>query len=225
MSNTLDDAVAAAQLFISSNTDTMLVAGNAAKRAVEGTRDGAIFTADWKQKMAEMGRVFVVNCGSVTTPLTFLVTADKRPDWALRVPSGTAIVPIIVETILEAAAGTNTEIDIRMAQNDIGSGTSSAATVGPINLRPDVPYTSLVTARQLYTGDATAETNPVSLHRRCFPLAQNTALIPYEDFWEPSVTPPIIGPATLEGFIAATTTQSTGYVVIMFAEFPTGRVR
>lgn len=206
------------------NTNTYLPQGNAGDRDLESTRDGALFTAGQWEKLMEAGRVFVVNCGTVTTPLTFLATAANRPDWVIRVPSGTTIRPLLVETVLESAAGTATEIDIRQAQNDLGNGTSSAASVGPINLRSDVPYSSLCTARQLYTADATAETNPVSLHRRCFPLAQATGLIPYEDFWVPVVSPTLVGPASLEGYIAATTTQATGYVQIWFAEIPSSGI-
>ena len=219
------DSLLGRKLLASSNTNTMLNGANAAERALESTRDGALFTASLQTKLGLMGRIFAVSCGSVTTPLTFLVTAANRPDWVLRVPSGTTLIPICVETVLEAAAGTATEIDIRLAQNDLGNGTSSAATAGPINTRTDVPVTSLVTARQLYTGDATAETNPVSLHRRCFPLAQASGLIPYEDFWTPEFgSILVVGPSSLEGFVAATTTQATGFVVIRFAEVPSGWV-
>ena len=225
MSNTVADPLDQVQLYGSANTNTLLLSGNAAKRAVEVTRDGAQFVANYEAKFGMMGRIFVVSFGSVTTPLTFLVTADKRPDWALRVPSGTTLIPISVETVLEAAAGTLTEIDIRIAQNDIGSGSSSAATVGPISTRTDQPVTSLVVARQLYTGDATAETNPVSVHRQTFPLAQSSGLIPYSDYWRPvfgSIL--VVGAGTLEGFVAATSTQATGFVVAMFAEAPSGLV-
>lgn len=205
---------------LSANTSSLLIAGNAAERAREGTRDGAAFMADLKMKLGLQGRLFVVNAGSVTTPLTFLVTAANRPDVVLRVPTGTTILPFVVETVLEAAAGTATEIDVRMAQNDIGNGTSSAASVGPVNLRTDAPLTSLVIARQLYTADATAETNPVSVHRQTFPLAQASGLVPYSDYWVPTCVPLLIGPASLEVFIAATTTQATGFVQIIFGEVP-----
>lgn len=195
---------------------------NGVERAIRGTRDGAMFTAEWYQSLVMEGRVWVANMGTVTTPLTFLTTAANRPDAWLRVPSGVAIIPLTVEVILESAAGTATEIDIRAAFNDIGNGTSSAASVGPVNYSPNngSGLTSSVTARQLATGDTTAETTPISLHRRCFPLAQASGLVPYEDFWRPAPAPILIGPATLEVFIAATTTQATGFVQMIWAELP-----
>ena len=199
---------------------TRATADGVGTKAMRGLRDGSLSMADFLEVMIMEGRGYVANMGSVTTPLTFLATAANRPDAWLRVPSGTAILPLAVETILESAAGTATEIDIRMAQNDIGNGTSSAATVGPLPLRSDAPRTSNVTPRQLATGDTTAETNPVSLHRRCFPLAQATGLVPYEDFWTPRPMAILVGPATLEVFIAGTTNQATGFVLFRWLELP-----
>ena len=221
MTDTVSDPLDRVQLFGSANTNTFLPGPNASRRALEITRDGALFTAGFTLKAALMGRVFHVNVGTVTTPVTFLTTAANRPVWVIRVPSGTSILPVKIEHVLEAAAGTATELDIRIAQNDIGNGTSSAADVGPINARTDAPYTSLCTARKLYTGDATAETNPVSVHRQTWPLAQATGLIPYADYWKPEPGEAIVvGPGSLEALLAATTTQATGYVQITYVEVP-----
>ena len=207
---------------ISSTTLTPLRVANGVTQNARGTRDGALFTADWKQALVMEGRVWVANMGSVTTPLTFLVTAANRPDAWLRMPSATAVIPLRVEAVLEAAAGTVTELDLRMAYNDIGNGTSSAATVGPVNYSPNNAgaLTSAVIPRQLATADTTAETTPISIHRVTFPLAQATGLVPYVDLFEPIVCPILIGPATLELFIAATTTQATGFVQMIWAELP-----
>ena len=190
---------------------------------IRGTRDGVLFTASYYESLAMQGRIQVVNNGSVTTPLTFLVTAANRPDAWLRVPDGTAIIPITVTVALEAFAGTVTEIDLRIAQNDIGNGTSSAATVGPLGTRTDVPFTSGVTARQLATGDTTAETNPISLWRRTIPAASaagNDGASGITITREMMGYPIIVGASTIELFIAATTTQATGFVVWTFAEIP-----
>ncbi len=142
----------------------------------------------------------------------------------LRVPSGTVCIPINVNIALEAAAGTITEVDIRLAQNDVGNGTSSAATVGPIALRTDSTVVSNVVPRQLYTGDSTAETNPVSLYRKTFPLAQASGLIDYSVNWEPTYPAILVGPASLEVFIAATTTQATGFLTCTWMEWTSNMV-
>ena len=193
----------------------------------QGTRDGAAFMADWMEKLALMGRVFHAANGSVTTPLTFLVTAANRPDAWVRVPSGTSILPIKVNYALEAFAGTVTEIDLRVAENDIGNGTSTAATAGPRGSRTDNPITSNCTVRHLATADTTAETNPLSLFRRTIAAAEAAG----NDFAGSGVItremmgyPVRVGPATIELFIAATTTQATGFVVWSWAEVPTAQL-
>lgn len=186
------------------------------------TRDGTLFTADYFESLAMQGRIFSANMGTVTTPLTFLITAANRPDAWIRVPSGTAILPIKATVVLESAAGTVTEIDVRIAQNDIGNGTSSAADVGPRAHRTDAPLASLCTARQLATGDTTAETNPLSIYRRTYARADEAGI----DWRGIEVTrelmgyPLLLGAATWEVFVAATGTQATGYVVLTWAELP-----
>ena len=188
--------------------------------AVQGFRDGSISVATFKQRMAAAGRLFTANMGSVTTPLTFLVTAANRPDAWVRVPSGTAIMPVYAGVTLESAAGTVTEIDVRIAQNDIGNGTSTAASVGPVSQRTDAPVTSNCTARHLATADTTAETNPLSIYRRTYARADEAGIDwrGIEKDFEPS--PLLIGAATWEIFIAATTTQATGFVVMSWIETP-----
>ena len=184
------------------------------------TRDG--ITIPYLENLAMQGRIFSANMGTVTTPLTFLVTAGNRPDAWIRVPDGTAILPIKCTVVLESAAGTVTEIDVRICQNDIGNGTSSAADVGPLSLRTDSPVTSGCTARQLATVDTTAETSPVSLYRRTYARADEAGI----DFRGIEVTreqmgyPILMGAATWEVFIAATATQATGYVIMTWAEVP-----
>lgn len=193
-----------------------------AMKFLRGTRDGVAFTADFFESLAMQGRIFVANMGTVTTPLTFLVTAANRPDAWIRVPDGTVILPIFANVVLESAAGTVTEIDVRIAQNDIGNGTSSAADVGPRSNRTDAPLTSACTARQLATADTTAETNPLSVYRRTYARADEAGI----DFRGIEADrakmgyPIVVGAGTWEIFIAGTGTQATGYVVMCWAELP-----
>ncbi len=212
-------------LVISANTSVLAPAQNAGIRAVEGTRDGAIFVADYKMKMGLQGRIFVANTGSVTTPATFLVTAANRPDFVLRVPLGTTCVPFLLNIAIETTTGTVNECDLRICKNDIGNGaTSAAADVGPISCRTDAPVVSNVIPRQLYAADATAETSPISIYRRTFPLANATALIDYTIYWEPTYAPMLVGPASFEVFLAGTGAQSTGYLVCNWMEWPSTHI-
>lgn len=211
-----------------STTATPTRVGEGTKPLLRSTRDATLFTADWWEGLAHEGRILHANMGTVTTPLTFLVTAANRPDAWIRVPSGTTILPLACHVILESAAGTVTEMDLRRAANDIGNGTSTAASVGPLSNRSDAIFTSACTARQLATADTTAETSPISLYRRTYPFAVATAeghepLGMYADRAMMGY-PILVGPATWELFVAATTTQATGYVIFHWAEIPSTAV-
>lgn len=186
------------------------------------TRDGVLFSASYFESLAMQGRIFSANMGTVTTPLTFLTTAANRPDAWIRVPSGTTILPIKVNVVLEGATGTATEIDVRIAQNDIGNGTSTAADVAPRSHRTDAPVASNCTARQLATADTTAETNPLSIYRRTYARADEAGIDfrGIEAAREIMGFPILVGAATLEVFIAATSNQATGFVIITWAEIP-----
>lgn len=189
---------------------------------IRGTRDGAIFTADWYEAHALEGRVFGANMGAVTTPITFLVTAANRPDAWIRVPDGTMILPLSINIVLEDFAGTDTEMDVRIAQNDIGNGTSSAADIGPRSMRTDAPVSSNCVARQLATGDTTAETNPMSIWRKTVNTANAAGNDNAGSVWVSRYEmgyPVLVGPATWELFVAATTTQAVGFVVMTWVEF------
>jgi len=171
--------------------------------------------------LAEQGRMFAANMGTVTTPLTFLVTAANRPDAWVRNPLGAVMLPYSLAVTLEAMAGTATEIDVRIASNDIGDGTSSAASVSR-SLRTDAPVASLCTARQLATANTTAETTPVSVYRKTYILANAAGedakggLITREQMGNPIC----VNASTWELFVAATTTQAVGFVVMTWAEVP-----
>lgn len=190
--------------------------------AVQGYREGSISAVDFFQRMATAGRLFGAEMGTVTTPLTFLASAANRPDAWIRVPSGTAIIPVYAGVTLESAAGTVTEIDVRICRNDIGNGTSSAASVGPLALRTDAPNgAGNCTARQLATADTTAETSPLSIYRRTYARADEAGIDwrgIEKDFR--GKAPLLIGAATWEIFVAATTTQATGFVLMQWVETP-----
>src|SRR3990167_8088060 len=191
-------------------------------------RDGTLVTADYFEVLSQEGRVFCANNGSATTPLTFLIVGANRPDAWLRVPSGTTCLPILCRVTYEAAAGTVTEAMLRLAQNDIGNGTSTAASLGPISTKTTSAYTAAVVCRHLATGDTTAETNQIELFRRTFAFAHATA--EGNDPLEVQITrelmgyPVLVGPASLSLLIDATTNQPTGFVTWIWAEVPSNSI-
>ena len=140
--------------------------------SLRATPDGALYTTDVGGSLGIEGRIFAANMGLVTTPLATAATTaivNTTPHAWIRVPDGTAIVPLYARIVVESQSiTTQGEISLLIAQNDIGNGTSSAADAGPINLNTAAPVTSACTARQLATGAATAPTNPLELTRFSF---------------------------------------------------------
>lgn len=189
-------------------------------------RDGSLYVVDHFESLAEQGRVFASNHGTLTTPLTFLALATNRPDAWIRNPSASGVFakPMRIKVALEAAAGTVTEIEVRLSKNDIGNGTSTAASLGPVSTRTDSGYTAACIPRHLATGDTTAETTPVTLWRSSYPFAQATAEgndpLGFEITREMLGNPVMDENSSLIVFISATTTQATGFVVFQWAEVP-----
>ena len=149
------------------------------------TPDGALYRADLGLSVGLEGRIFGMNAGLVTTPLTTAATsviANTIPHAWVRVPDGTVIVPLYAKITIESSgATTQGEAAILIAQNDIGNGTSSAADAGPVALNTAVPVVSSCTARQLATVAATVPTNPLELQR--FSWAASAANTSFE--WNP----------------------------------------
>ena len=134
--------------------------------------DGALYRVDYGFSLGVEGRTFAANMGVVTTPLATAATTaivNTTPHAWIRVPDGTAIIPLYAKVVVEShSITTQGEISVLIAQNDIGNGTSTAATAGPISLNTAAPVTSACTARNLATGAATAPTSPLELTRFSF---------------------------------------------------------
>ena len=135
------------------------------------TPDGALYVADLNLSAAIEGRLFGANMGSVTTPAataaTTAITNTIASAW-VRVPDGTAIVPVYARVVVESnGITTQGEASILIAQNDIGAGSGAAATAGPVSLNTAVPLTSNCTPQQIATA-STAPTSPVELARFSF---------------------------------------------------------
>ena len=149
------------------------------------------------------GRVFGCHWGTLTTPLATAATtaiAAQRPMAWLRIPDGTVIAPMDMEFVVEAnGITTQGEIAVATSQNDVGNGTSSAGTSGPLALNTAALSASNVTQRQLSTGDATLETSLLELKRFSFAASavNQSYSITAEDFDGIVLT----GPASLLVYI------------------------
>jgi len=112
---------------------------------VQGTRDGAIFSADWVLARCLEGRVFVADAGTVTAAITFApgAVSETEPDIAIYVPSGTTIGILEVNVQMETF-GTQGIFETfgKIGTYTTAHTTSSGTAVTPRNMRSDAPFTS-----------------------------------------------------------------------------------
>lgn len=212
--------------------DPILMKGQAGRRVLAANAEGyprlgpgsESVTLPWHIATAMSGRLFIVNFGTESTPLNFAKTAydEDQPQAVLRVPSGVVIVPVKVEVTLEDSAGTDNEVIFGTAQNDIGNGTSSDATLGPRSLHTANGRTSSCVGKQLYTANSSALTNKVEFARWTYAFA-DAGTDPIKKFeWslmQSAVVPVLKGAASLIIWIAAATTAPQGYAMMAYAEF------
>ena len=191
-------------------------------------RDGSLVVLPWYDALALEGRVFSAQNGDETTPLSFNALAANRPSAWIRAATSTIVIPLGCTVTLEAATGTVTEIDLRIADNDIGNGTSTAATVGPLGMKTSLPIAATSVVRHLATADTTAGTNERTIWRATIQFALATAEgNPFPTFdisREMMGYPVLVGPATIMVYVTATTTVPTGFVTWKWAEIPTNSV-
>jgi len=175
---------------------------------------GDLYHEDAAVGLAITGRLFGVHWGTLTTPVATPATqaiTTALPQAMLRVPDGTAIIPLLCNITIEAAgATTQGEIAIAICQNDVGNGTSTAGTTQPLSLNTAAPLASNCVSRQLVTSGITAEVNMLELDRQTFAASA----VNQKYVWNPrasKVIPLLRGPATFLIYIG-------GNAVSFFAE-------
>jgi len=186
-------------------------------------KQGAAITQDQILEWAMLGRTFHAQQGDAATLLAFVETAydEDQPQFALRVPTGKTVIPLSLVTTLQDQAGTDTHVIWSTTTNDIGDGTSTAATISA--MRRDAPHGSGCTARSLYTGNATAATGLIEIARFLDPFAAQAGSMP-KYAWnikEAAAIPILVGPATLQLHMVATGTAVSGFGEYVWAEFDT----
>lgn len=172
-------------------------------------------SAPWIVQAGADGRYFGCHFGTVTTPLatpaTTAITAARPQAW-LRVPNGTLIIPTSVRITVEATGiTTQGEISLVSTTNDVGNGTSSAGTSGPLNKNTGSSRASACTQRQLATGDVTTETGLLEHVRFSFAASAVNQLFNWPQ-GEIDDHPILRGPATWALYIG-------GNAVNFFASF------
>jgi len=215
-------------LYISANTNTLLSAGNAGRRAVEGTRDGAMCTADFFMKLALQGRIF---CGSdadandvlAASPTSF---ADTTPSLLIDVPSGTAMLPLKVQlTQAGSVAGAVIFVKIAICTTAISyaSGGTAETVFGARSDKPVTQNCSLYSLPTVTTGLLTKQVYNTQMGPDISPAE---GAVP-EVLWTPQKNghPMIlVGPASFGVFGYAGTTGPQFAWDISWAEVPSAWV-
>ena len=205
--------------------------------ALRGTRDGAVFSADWYLAAALEGRAFGVNVGTATTPISMTVTALNvaKPDLAITVPAGTTIIPVLLEYAIEATS-TAAVLEIVGVVSSAATQVLSGGTALTIyNMRTDAPVPSNCSAAYVlassgvtpYTG------NYIEFFRghaggatdqHAAATAQTIATASKYS-WKASQTmvPPILtGVSQLCFYLNGT--AATGFITCIWVEFPSSSI-
>ena len=172
------------------------------------------------------GNVFNTQQGDAGTLIDFAETAydEDQPQWSLLVPSGTIVMPLSLIVDLTDAAGTDTTIVWSAAEASIGNGTSTGLTIKSSRVDAATTIASACTSRSLYTGNAAAATGLFEFARMqdAFAQAAGSTVRYALDAKSDSNLPILVGPATLQMHIHATSTAPKGFGNYSWLEVPSG---
>jgi len=180
-----------------------------------------LITHESYQQLVLAGHVHCVNRGSATTPIDFVKTTydEDQAQLVVRVPSGTVIVPLELEVVLETSGGTLNEVIWGWSENDVGAGTSTAITGR--NMRTDAPNSTAITIQRDYTGNfTTAVSNLTEIFRDTYAFA-DAGTDPHKVYRlsiKEHVMPVLVGAASLILWVVGGTAP-TGYATVKYAEF------
>ena len=215
--------------------------GNAVGRMSEGgdqylraTRDGALFTTDWKAAGVMEGRGFMMKLGALSTPITGggaggTVIDIDCPEVCIGVPSGTSILPMLIDVATKPVPGAadDDEIDILVAvdqdkMNASSAGTSTAATI--YNMNTLSARASTCYANTAYSATYTDPVLDLELAhvQKIFEMHSSTGVIWLDAHmhYEPQAPLIINGPAMLLLYFGGTKAVY-GFATISWLEYPT----
>ena len=200
----------------------------------QGTRDGAIWTADWVLARCAEGRVFVANAGTVTTPITFgagIIDEDEY-DLHIAVPSGTTIGIISVDVVFEVV-GTNALLEV-MAKTGTGSTVGAGTAITPRNLRSDAPFTSNCTITAAATASSGVEITGAEFFRNCLGKTVTVATSGIQAATQPrkfswnhkdaGYIPIVVGATGAACGVFAGAQAGQGFITVVYVEVPSTRI-
>jgi len=206
---------------------------------LRGTRDGAVFSADWFLAAALEGRAFGVNVGTASSPVTFNAGAivATEPDVCVTVPAGTTIIPVLIEYALEDTGTEGTAMDIVALASSLGTQVITAGDAKTIhNMRTDKPNVSLCSAASVLdggTGVTPYGGNRIEFFRgyaghvtdQHGSSTAHTVATASRYSWKASQTmvPPIlVGAGQFAMYISAP--GATGWSTVIWVEFPSSSI-
>lgn len=195
-------------------------------RVVQGFREGTISTATFYQRLSAAGMVRTGNIGTIVTPIASVSYVILRPEIALRCTSATTMtIPVSLKLSFTVSTGTVVQWWTETGTNDMGNGTSTAATLGPLNLRNDKTDVGDNVLRYRYTGDATAMTGKRELWRYAHELgtaagAWVPGTVTYAPLLQEGVMPMIAGLGTWATYQVDTGTPDSYYAQVTWIETP-----
>ena len=203
------------------------------------TRRGELFVADWVQAAILEGRGYLVNIGSLSTPVVgggagTIIDLDQ-PEFGMTIPDGTTIVPIrIAIQLTTPLLATDADEAEAVVYVDITAATVAAAldgtwanTITPKNMRIALTNrnNSGCTVKSVCSGDTTDPTISIELAHAMIVgdvkgTPANALWTKNELLYEPKNPPMIIGPASLFMHWGGTVATS-GFMQMAYLEFPT----
>lgn len=189
---------------------------------VAATPDGSLQVVDLIRTLGLQGLVFGINYGQGTTFVSAKTSLTAtEPDMVLDVPNGTTIIPLQINLSFATMAGTANHFFVQIGHGTVGSGTSTVATAGPTAFGSG--FQSKCVGFQAYSGAGTAPATPIEIFSLDDPTAA-TGSVPLSFQWTPPSFLPLVGPATIAGYGASTTSAITFKAQIIWAELPSAYV-
>ena len=133
---------------------------------VRALRDGSLSTAGFIQAMCMEGRMFAVNAGTASSPITCGAGGidTTEPDLIVLAPAGTTIIPI--EVCIQIEAYGSTAIFEALVSCGSGGVDGTTTAVTPVCLNTHLGYTSQCSAGNASAADSTYFTsNLIELER------------------------------------------------------------
>ena len=231
----MTDALRDVDIRVKSQQSSPEVPKDGTTRPVVGTRDGAIFSADWYTKQLMRGKIFQVAGGAtdqgITDPGTFGAGAldSDEFDLLVTVPANTTIIPLGWTVVMEKFGSTGLlELLLAWGTGAVSGGTD--LTLVPVNQNTGSGNVSALTNNivALAADGGTALTKQGEIHRDGLQLvediaANDNAAWPNRFQWKaqsPDDLYIIEGAKLIAGWIASV--GGTGFQKFTWAEFETG---